>query len=196
MRYFAPLLFIGLFALGIHFVNKSTPLMDGPEGLEGKALELQNKLDEKFGDAASSALEQAVNNANDPSFNGNSEIMNEEPIDPPSESDIPKGFTLKGKENTNEDFEQDVQLNNNEELEEYSEEVSDEDFSEFLGAALEEISEDPEMARAIVVEMAKIYKVQPDHQEKIIQFYEDCANSPKLPNEIKNMCDREKHNLK
>ena len=44
------------------------------------------------------------------------------------------------------------------ELEEYSEKVSDKDFSEFLGAALEEISEDPEMARAIVVEMAKIYK--------------------------------------
>ena len=61
---------------------------------------------------------------------------------------------------------------------------------------MEEISEDPEMARAIVVEMAKIYKVQPDHQQKIIQFYEDCARSSKIPDEIKNICDRERYNLK
>ena len=92
-------------------------------------------------------------------------------------------------------FEEEQDIDSSE-IEEYSEEVSDEDFNEFLGAALEEISEDPEMARAIIVEMAKIYKVQPDHQQKIIQFYEDCASNSKIPSEIKNICDRERYNLK
>ena len=64
-------------------------------------------------------------------------------------------------------FEEEQDIDSSE-IEEYSE--SGKDFNEFLGAALEEISEDPEMARAIIVEMAKIYKVQPDHQQKIINF--------------------------
>ena len=106
-------------------------------------------------------------------------------------------ITLEAREDSKEDdLDQDENNYDDRELEEYSEKVSDEDFSEFLGAALEEISEGSEMARAIVVEMAKIYKVQPDHQQKIIQFYEDCARSSKIPDEIKNICDRERYNLK
>ena len=191
MRYLAPLLFIGLFALGIHFVNKNTPLIEASNEKNDKAIELQEKLDEKLGaqlpeDRVPENMpneDQSIQLGQRPA----NEMKNEEAED----------IVLTGQEDYEEEaFEQNQPEYDEQELEEYAEKVSDEDFSEFLGAALEEISEDPEMARAIVVEMAKIYKVQPDHQQKIIQFYEDCARSSKIPDEIKNICDRERYNLK
>ncbi|MAW07828.1 MAG: hypothetical protein CME61_06040 [Halobacteriovoraceae bacterium] len=80
--------------------------------------------------------------------------------------------------------------------EEYREEVSDEDFSEFIEAAKEEILDDPEIASAIISEMKKIYKVQPDHQIKILKFYEDCSSNSKLPSHIKNLCDKTLRDIK
>ena len=194
MRYLAPLIFIGLFALGIHFVNKNTPLLDDSDSLEGKAQALQEQLDEKLGGAIPegsipTSLPLDISDQD-------SEIqLGERNENFPEEEDFGE-LTVTGDEQREDDFEQDSSLSDDQELEEYAEEVSDEDFGEFLGAALEEISEDPEMAKAIVVEMAKIYQVQPNHQQKILQFYEDCARSSKIPNEIKNICDRERYNLK
>lgn len=191
MRYLAPLLFIGLFALGIHFVNKNTPLMEASNEINDKAVELQEKLDEKLGgQLPEGSIPENIQNDDQSAQLGQSpsnEMINEEAED----------IVLTGQDDSEEEaFDQSQPDYDEQELEEYAEKVSDEDFSEFLGAALEEISEDPEMARAIVVEMAKIYKVQPDHQQKIIQFYEDCARSSKIPDEIKNICDRERYNLK
>ena len=51
MKYLAPVIFIVLFAAGIHFVNKSTPLTsptNGLEALDQKARKLQEKLDGQF----------------------------------------------------------------------------------------------------------------------------------------------------
>ncbi len=80
--------------------------------------------------------------------------------------------------------------------EEYREEVSDEDFSEFIEAAKEEILDDPEIASAIITEMTKIYKVQPDHQIKIMKFYEDCSSNSKLPSHIKSLCEKTIRDIK
>ena len=169
--------------------------MDEQPVMDERAQALQEKLDAKLGGRLGDSSE----------LESDSEL----PIEDEDESiqigeQAPKNIDENNQEeialNREETFETTLESDedsyNEQDLEEYAEKVSDEDFSEFLGAALEEISEDPEMARAIVVEMAKIYKVQPDHQQKIIQFYEDCARSSKIPDEIKNICDRERYNLK
>ena len=62
-----------------------------------------------------------------------------------------------------------------------------------VSAAQEEIMDDPEIAEAIIGEMSKIFKVQPDHQQKIIRFYEECAGNGKLPENIRNLCDKERY---
>ena len=196
MRYLAPVIFIALFAAGIHFVNKSTPLTSNPTGLDAldeKAKKLQEKLDGKFSDEQ---IIEVIENAPDEVLERNG-LMDEPQDDRHDNSHFRDEREVIGDQREfSEDTLEEEQDMDSSEIEEYSEEVSDEDFNEFLGAALEEISEDPEMARAIIVEMAKIYKVQPDHQQKIIQFYEDCASNSKIPNEIKNICDRERYNLK
>ena len=194
MRYLAPLVFIGLFALGIHFVNKSTPLMDAPDDVSKKAQKLQDVLDKKFDGKIPEQINPSDSMPNDLAKDQTTKIddkFSEDPTDEDSQE-----ISSKGREDYREADVEEENDYEDQDLQEYSEKVSDEDFSEFLGAALEEISEDPEMARAIVVEMAKIYQVQPDHQQKIIQFYEDCARSSKIPDEIKNVCDRERYNLK
>ena len=71
---------------------------------------------------------------------------------------------------------------------EYSEEVSSEDFKEFIDVALEELDAGQEMAEAIITEMEKIAKAQPDHLEHVKNFYRTCISKSTLSEENQNLC--------
>lgn len=71
---------------------------------------------------------------------------------------------------------------------EYGEEVSSEDFKEFIGIALEELDSGDEMAEAIITEMIKIAEAQPDHVDQVKSFYRACAEKPNLSNENQQLC--------
>ena len=77
---------------------------------------------------------------------------------------------------------------NNEIDPEYSEEVDEEDFAEFIDAALEELDESEEMAEALLLEMKKIRIAQPDYENYIVRFYEGCLKKSGLASKIKTMC--------
>ena len=71
---------------------------------------------------------------------------------------------------------------------EYSEEVSEEDFKEFISVALEELSSSDDMAEAIIVEMQKIGAAQPDHLEQVKFFYRECATNTSLSSDNQQLC--------
>lgn len=71
---------------------------------------------------------------------------------------------------------------------EYSEEVSEEDFKEFISVALEELSSSDDMAEAIIVEMQKIGAAQPDHIEQVKFFYRECATNTSLSSDNQQLC--------
>ena len=81
------------------------------------------------------------------------------------------------------------QLEQNEDIDpEYAEEVEEEDFAEFIDAALEELDESEEMAEALLLEMRKIRIAQPDYENYVVRFYEGCLKNSKLGSKIKSMC--------
>ena len=91
----------------------------------------------------------------------------------------------EAEENILEEQEEDI---NTEDIPEYSEEVSSDDFKEFIGVALEELSAGDEMAEAIIVEMEKIAKAQPDHLEHVRHFYQECQRNPNLSSANQKLC--------
>ena len=71
---------------------------------------------------------------------------------------------------------------------EYAEQVSKEDFQEFITAAIEELDSGEDMAVALALEMRKIQVAQPLHQDIIRTFYEECLQKENLASEVKNLC--------
>ena len=71
---------------------------------------------------------------------------------------------------------------------EYSEEVSSEDFKEFIGIAIEELDSGDELAEAIITEMIKIGNAQPDHIDQVKDFYRTCTQKTELSNENRDLC--------
>ena len=71
---------------------------------------------------------------------------------------------------------------------EYSEEVSGEDFKEFITVALEELSGGEEMAEAIITEMQKIAQAQPNHIDQVKYFYRECSQSSTLSIDNQRLC--------
>ena len=75
-----------------------------------------------------------------------------------------------------------------EEIPEYSEEVSSDDFQECITVAVEEIDSGEEMAEAIISEMAKIAQAQPDHIEYVRNFYRECQKKSSISTENQELC--------
>ena len=71
---------------------------------------------------------------------------------------------------------------------EYAEQVSKEDFQEFITAAIEELDSGEDMAIALALEMKKIQIAQPLHRDIIQTFYEECLQKNNLSVEVKNLC--------
>ena len=71
---------------------------------------------------------------------------------------------------------------------EYSEDVSAEDFKEFISVALEELSAGEEMAEAIITEMQKIAQAQPNHLDQVKYFYRECAQNSTLSSDNQRLC--------
>ena len=71
---------------------------------------------------------------------------------------------------------------------EYSEEVSSEDFKEFIGIALEELDSGDELAEAIITEMFKIAQAQPDHLDQVRGFYRTCSNKNEISSDNQELC--------
>ena len=179
MRYLIPLLFIGLIAAGIYFVNKTNPIVDDSQENQSKVKDLQQKLDKKLDQEDTTHL---------PAIEDSHDHSDHHSHDDHHADDYSKSSYEPEEEEMTEYFDDQEMIED-----EYSEEVSDDDFNEFLSAAQEEIMDDPEIAEAIIGEMSKIFKVQPDHQQKIIRFYEECAGNAKLPEKIRNLCDKERY---
>ncbi len=92
----------------------------------------------------------------------------------------PKDEELSNAENT-EDVEED-----------YGEEVSHEDFADFITTALEEIIEEDEATSiAIVSEMGKIVDAQPSHKDEGLRFFRSCLENAKLNEQVKSHCQQE-----
>jgi|GEM_PF-5003786 len=72
--------------------------------------------------------------------------------------------------------------------EDYSEPVSKEDFKDFINTALDELAEDETTAVAIVTEMDKIQRAQPNHEEEVARFYRECVKKNKVPQKVKDLC--------
>lgn len=75
-----------------------------------------------------------------------------------------------------------------EDVPEYSEEVSSEDFKEFIGIAIEELDSGDELAEAIITEMIKIAQAQPDHIEQVKNFYQVCSQKSDISTENQELC--------
>ncbi len=71
---------------------------------------------------------------------------------------------------------------------EYSEEVSSEDFKEFIGIAIEELEAGDELAEAIITEMIKIAEAQPDHVDQVKGFYRACSEKSGVSNDNQQLC--------
>ena len=79
-------------------------------------------------------------------------------------------------------------MDSSDETPEYSEEVSGEDFKEFIGIALEELEAGDELAEAIITEMVKIAEAQPDHLDQVKYFYRACADKANISNDNQQLC--------
>ena len=185
MKYLIPLVFIGLIGAGVYFVNKTTPLDD-----EGQTNQSELKSTDK---PKASNESHGHDHDHEHHHNDKHDHIKEGFQNDSSAQDELKSEYKRESDYTPSEDEMTEYFNDEEMIEdEYKEEVSDDDFNEFLSAAQEEIMDDPEIAEAIIGEMNKIFKVQPDHQQKIIRFYEECAGNAKLPDHIRNLCDKER----
>ena len=74
--------------------------------------------------------------------------------------------------------------------EDYGEPVSKEDFKDFITTALDELAEDETTAIAIVKEMDKISRAQPNHEDEVLRFYRECAKRPKVSPKVQEACNQ------
>lgn len=71
---------------------------------------------------------------------------------------------------------------------EYAENVSREDFQEFINAAIEELDSGEGMAIALTLEMRKIQIAQPNYRDIVKTFYEKCLYHETLTAKVKDIC--------
>ena len=91
------------------------------------------------------------------------------------------------REDKTDQAQEEIALDEND-IPEYSEEVSGEDFKEFITVALEELSGGEEMAEAIITEMQKIAQAQPNHIDQVKFFYRECSQSSTLSVDNQRLC--------
>ena len=110
------------------------------------------------------------------------EIPNETSVDDEKQTEAPYP---KKEELANDQYADDIE-------DDYGEEVSREDFADFITTALEEITEEDEpTSLAIVSEMGKIVDAQAAHRDEGLRFFRGCVEHAKLSDRIKDRCRQE-----
>ena len=167
---FILILFIGAV---VFFINHSEEIKE----IEETEIERLNRADQMPSDKESN-------------FTQEENLLDDSEADLISNPNQPPQIEIEEEYAENDDSEEKSEIEDliDEDVPEYSEEVSSEDFKEFIMIALEELESGDEMAEAIITEMIKIGRAQPDHIEQVKSFYKSCSEKSNISDNNQQLC--------